>query len=97
MGKVIFGKKVLSLWSLNFIHNVNGWFLFLIAHSYSTGISHIYDILFVLKDEFAATVEAWNELRAEAVTIALTKIVMPELRRELQAVLLQESKEYVLK
>ncbi|XP_050557944.1 transcription elongation factor SPT6 [Spodoptera frugiperda] len=49
------------------------------------------------KDEFAATVEAWNELRAEAVTIALTKIVMPELRRELQAVLLQESKEYVLK
>ncbi|CAG9102905.1 hypothetical protein JYU34_005682 [Plutella xylostella] len=49
------------------------------------------------KDEFAATVEAWNELRSEAVTIALTKIVMPELRRELNAVLLQESKEYVLK
>ncbi|XP_046966341.1 transcription elongation factor SPT6 [Vanessa cardui] len=49
------------------------------------------------KDEFAATVQAWNELRAEAVTLALTKIVMPELRRELQAVLLQESKEYVLK
>ncbi|XP_049873145.1 transcription elongation factor SPT6 [Pectinophora gossypiella] len=49
------------------------------------------------KDEFAATVQAWNELRAEAVTIALTKIVMPELRRELNAVLLQESKEYVLK
>lgn len=49
------------------------------------------------KDEFAATVQAWNELRAEAVTIALTKIVMPELRRELHAVLLQESKEYVLK
>ncbi|XP_045772397.1 transcription elongation factor SPT6 [Maniola jurtina] len=49
------------------------------------------------KDEFAATVQAWNELRAEAVTLALTKIVMPELRRELHAVLLQESKEYVLK
>ncbi|CAH2250199.1 transcription elongation factor SPT6 [Pararge aegeria] len=49
------------------------------------------------KDEFAATVQAWNELRAEAVTLALTKIVMPELRRELQAVLLQEAKEYVLK
>ncbi|RVE50918.1 hypothetical protein evm_004485 [Chilo suppressalis] len=49
------------------------------------------------KDEFAATVQAWNELRAEAVTIALTKIVMPELRRELHSVLLQESKEYVLK
>ncbi|XP_072949426.1 transcription elongation factor SPT6 [Epargyreus clarus] len=49
------------------------------------------------KDEFAATVEAWNELRAEAVTLALTKIVMPELRRELHAVLLQEAKEYVLK
>lgn len=41
--------------------------------------------------------QAWNELRAEAVTIALTKIVMPELRRELHSVLLQESKEYVLK
>ncbi|CAB3227158.1 unnamed protein product [Arctia plantaginis] len=49
------------------------------------------------KDEFAATVQAWNELRTEAVTIALTKIVMPELRRELHAVLLQEAKEYVLK
>ncbi|XP_050684543.1 transcription elongation factor SPT6 [Leptidea sinapis] len=49
------------------------------------------------KDEFAATVQAWNDLRAEAVTLALTKIVMPELRRELQALLLQESKEYVLK
>ncbi|XP_026762077.2 transcription elongation factor SPT6 [Galleria mellonella] len=49
------------------------------------------------KDEFASTVQAWNELRAEAVTIALNKIVMPELRRELNAVLLQESKEYVLK
>ncbi|XP_037868375.1 transcription elongation factor SPT6 [Bombyx mori] len=49
------------------------------------------------KDEFAATVQAWNELRSEAVTIALTKIVMPELRRELHAVLLQESKDYVLK
>ncbi|XP_060803163.1 transcription elongation factor SPT6 [Amyelois transitella] len=49
------------------------------------------------KDEFASTVQAWNELRAEAVTIALTKFVMPELRRELNAVLLQESKEYVLK
>lgn len=51
----------------------------------------------LLQDEFAATVEAWNELRAEAVTIALNKIVMPELRRELNAVLLQESKEYILK
>ncbi|XP_028156739.1 transcription elongation factor SPT6 [Ostrinia furnacalis] len=49
------------------------------------------------KDEFAATVQAWNDLRVEAVTIALTKIVMPELRRELHSVLLQESKEYVLK
>ncbi|XP_047991435.1 transcription elongation factor SPT6 [Leguminivora glycinivorella] len=49
------------------------------------------------KDEFAATVQAWNELRAEAVTIAFSKIVMPEMRRELNAVLLQESKEYVLK
>lgn len=49
------------------------------------------------KDEFAATVQAWNELRAEAVTIAITKIVMPELRRELNAILLQEAKDYVLK
>nr|XP_032517831.1 transcription elongation factor SPT6 isoform X1 [Danaus plexippus plexippus] len=49
------------------------------------------------KDEFAATVQAWNELRAQAVTLALTKIVIPELRRELHAVLLQEAKDYVLK
>ncbi|KAL0882973.1 hypothetical protein ABMA27_016464 [Loxostege sticticalis] len=64
----------------------------------NTGPSYLEELKALYqKDEFAATVQAWNELRAEAVTIALTKIVMPELRRELHSVLLQESKEYVLK
>ncbi|CAH4028346.1 unnamed protein product [Pieris brassicae] len=77
-----------KLLDLNISENLEG----------NTGPSYLEELKQLYqKDEFAATVQAWNDIRIEAVTLALTKIVMPELRRELQALLLQESKEYVLK
>ncbi|XP_058833149.1 transcription elongation factor SPT6 isoform X1 [Topomyia yanbarensis] len=52
---------------------------------------------FYYKDEFSKNVQEWNKLRAECVELALKKMVFPELRRELQCILLQESKESVMK
>ncbi|XP_065088333.1 transcription elongation factor SPT6 isoform X1 [Ochlerotatus camptorhynchus] len=49
------------------------------------------------KDEFSKSVQEWNTLRSECVELAFTKMVLPDLRRELQAILLEESKESVLK
>lgn len=49
------------------------------------------------RDEFAKNVQDWNALRAECVELALTKMVLPDLRKELHAILLNESKEFVLK
>lgn len=47
------------------------------------------------KDEFAQHVQNWNKLRAECVELALTKMVIPDLRKELESILLAESKEFV--
>lgn len=49
------------------------------------------------KDEFAKNVQEWNALRSECVELAFTKMILPDLRRELQAILLEEAKESVLK
>ncbi|XP_055642141.1 transcription elongation factor SPT6 isoform X2 [Toxorhynchites rutilus septentrionalis] len=49
------------------------------------------------KDEFSKNVQEWNTLRAECVELAFTKMVLPDLRRELQSILLEESKDAVLK
>lgn len=49
------------------------------------------------RDEFAKHVQDWNALRSECVELALTKMVMPDLRKELHAILLNEAKEFVLK
>ncbi|XP_063703465.1 transcription elongation factor SPT6-like [Culicoides brevitarsis] len=49
------------------------------------------------RDEFAKSVQDWNALRAECVELALTKMVLPDLRKELHAILLNEAKEFVLK
>uniref|UniRef100_A0A336LY91 Transcription elongation factor SPT6 n=1 Tax=Culicoides sonorensis TaxID=179676 RepID=A0A336LY91_CULSO len=49
------------------------------------------------RDEFAKSVQDWNALRAECVELALTKMVLPDLRKELHAILLNEAKEHVLK
>lgn len=48
-----------------------------------------------LCDEFAQNVQNWNALRGECVELALTKMVIPDLRKELESILLAESKEFV--
>lgn len=47
------------------------------------------------RDEFAQNVQNWNQLRGECVELALTKMVIPDLRKELESILLAESKEFV--
>ncbi|XP_055550196.1 transcription elongation factor SPT6 [Wyeomyia smithii] len=49
------------------------------------------------KDEFSKNVQEWNKVRSECVELAFTKMILPELGRELQSILLEESKDAVLK
>ncbi|XP_053682343.1 transcription elongation factor SPT6 isoform X2 [Sabethes cyaneus] len=49
------------------------------------------------KDEFSKNVQEWNKIRSECVELAFNKMILPELRRELQTILLEESKDAVLK
>ncbi|RZF40546.1 hypothetical protein LSTR_LSTR000425 [Laodelphax striatellus] len=49
------------------------------------------------RDEFSKHVQDWNSLRAECVEIALKKMLIPDLIKELRQQLLNESKECVLK
>lgn len=49
------------------------------------------------KDEFAKNVQDWNKIRAECVSLALNRMVLPDLRKELHALLLTEARESVLK
>lgn len=49
------------------------------------------------RDEFSKIVQEWNSLRAECVELALKIMVIPELRKELKTVLLNEAKQFVLK
>lgn len=47
------------------------------------------------RDEFSNHVQNWNKIRFECVEIALTKMVLPDLRKELDAILLTESKDFI--
>lgn len=49
------------------------------------------------RDEFSKNVQEWNKLRAECVELALTKMVLPDLRKELRTILVNEAKDFVLK
>lgn len=49
------------------------------------------------QDEFSKHVQEWNNVRMECVDLALRKMLIPELRKELKSVLLNESKECVLR
>lgn len=49
------------------------------------------------RDEFSKNVQDWNKLRAECVEEALNKMVFPDMRKELKSIMLNESKEFVLK
>ncbi|XP_068086670.1 transcription elongation factor SPT6 [Anabrus simplex] len=49
------------------------------------------------RDEFSKHVQDWNALRGEAVDLALTRLLLPDLRKELKANLIMEARECVLK
>ncbi|KAJ4440072.1 hypothetical protein ANN_08204, partial [Periplaneta americana] len=49
------------------------------------------------RDEFSKNVQDWNALRVDSVELALTRLLLPELRKELQTHLLAEAREAVLK
>lgn len=51
---------------------------------------------FYQRDEFSKNVQEWNALRAGCVEEALTKMVLPDLRKELRSILLTEAKENIL-
>lgn len=51
---------------------------------------------FYQRDEFSKNVQDWNKLRAECVEEAITKMVLPDLRKELKSILLAEAKDMVL-
>ncbi|XP_031780062.1 transcription elongation factor SPT6-like [Nasonia vitripennis] len=50
-----------------------------------------------VKDEFSKSVREWNALRVGSVEIALEKIVLPDLKKELHSTLLSEAKECVMR
>lgn len=49
------------------------------------------------RDEFSKIVQDWNQLRTECVEIALKKILLPDLKKELKTHLLAEARECILK
>ena len=60
------------------------------AVSYEDHVKQLFQL-----DEFSTTVREWNELRAQVVSCAL-ELLYADLVKELRAVLLQNSKDYVL-
>lgn len=51
---------------------------------------------FYQRDEFSKNVQEWNALRAQCVEVALVKMVLPDIRKELRAILVAEAKECVM-
>ncbi|XP_076670314.1 transcription elongation factor SPT6 isoform X2 [Andrena cerasifolii] len=49
------------------------------------------------RDEFSKSVQDWNALRTGSVEIALNRIVIPQLKKEIRITLLTEAKECVMK
>lgn len=49
------------------------------------------------RDEFSKNVQDWNALRVECVEIALKKLLLPDLKKELKTHLLAEARECILK
>lgn len=52
---------------------------------------------FYQRDEFSKNVQAWNALRSQCVEEAITKMVLPDMRKELKLILLLEAKESILR
>lgn len=51
---------------------------------------------FYQRDEFSKNVQEWNALRAQCVEVALVKMVLPDIRKELRGILVAEAKECVM-
>lgn len=64
----------------------------------SSGSSYLDEVKSLYqRDEFAKNVQDWNQLRAQCVEIALTKMVLPDLRKELRSILVAEAKEALMR
>lgn len=61
-------------------------------NAYLDEIKQLYE-----RDEFSKNVQEWNEIRYEALNVALNKILYPALEKELKLRLLNEAKEGVIK
>ena len=62
------------------------------SDNYANEIKQLYH-----RDEFSKNVQEWNALRAASVEKALTQFLLPEMKKELAANLIAESKEFVLR
>uniref|UniRef100_A0A146LTI5 Transcription elongation factor SPT6 n=1 Tax=Lygus hesperus TaxID=30085 RepID=A0A146LTI5_LYGHE len=60
--------------------------------SYIEEIKQLY-----IRDEFMQHVQEWNKIRTECVEIAISKMLIPDLQKELRAHLLEESRENILR
>lgn len=61
-------------------------------HVYLDEIKQLYE-----RDEYSRNVQEWNEIRHQALDLALKKILYPALQKDLKLRLLSEAKEGVVK
>lgn len=61
-------------------------------HRYLDEIKQLYE-----RDEYSNNVQEWNDLRYQALDLALKKILYPAFQKELKLRLLNEAKEGVVK
>ncbi|KAL1140288.1 hypothetical protein AAG570_000220 [Ranatra chinensis] len=65
------------------------------GHTTTSYIEEIKQLYY--RDEFMQHVQEWNNIRQECVEVAIKKLLMPELIKELRSHLLDESKEFILR
>jgi transcription elongation factor SPT6 len=61
-------------------------------HTYADEIKRSYT-----RDEFSDNVLEWNKIRAMCIDLMLNKFLYPKFQRELEEILLEESRQYVMK
>ncbi|XP_063222520.1 transcription elongation factor SPT6 isoform X2 [Bacillus rossius redtenbacheri] len=77
-----------GLIQLSFSDHIEG----LTSHSYTEEAKQLY-----MRDEFSKNVQEWNNLRGECVELALARLLLPDLKKELRSCLLAEAREFVLR
>ncbi|XP_014252442.1 transcription elongation factor SPT6 [Cimex lectularius] len=65
------------------------------GHSTTSYIEELKQLYY--RDEFMQHVQEWNNIRTECVEVAMKKMLIPELIKDLHAKLLEEAKEFVLR